>query len=146
MRPRWDGDTRGQRIGDARALVAGGEELLTAMREVNWIAEEPEKHLLPHIEAACSEADSALALERSQVLGDGSLLVDLRWKSEPGDPGGVRAAAYALIGSMAESASYIRQERDGDALVYDVVTGMLGDSAFAPHGHVVRLRIGSVNY
>jgi hypothetical protein len=30
-------------------------------------------------------------------------------------------------------------------VVYDVVTGMLGDSAFAPHGHVVRLRIGGVN-
>jgi uncharacterized protein YwbE len=30
-------------------------------------------------------------------------------------------------------------------MVYDVVTGMLQDSAFAPHGHVVRLRIGGVN-
>ena len=115
------------------------------MQETNWIAEEPELHLMPHIEAACNEVDLALALERRQVLGDGSLLVDLRWKGQPRDRRGVRAAAYALIGSMAESASYIRQEWDDDTVVYDVVTGMLGDSAFAPHGHVVRLRIGGVS-
>jgi hypothetical protein len=105
MRPRWEGDTRGQGVGDARAL----------------------------------------ALERSQVLNDGSLLVDLRREGHPRDRSGVRAAAYALVGSMAESASYIRQHWDGDAVLYDVVTGMLQDSAFAPHGHVVRLRIGGVN-
>jgi hypothetical protein len=42
------------------------------MHEDNWIAEEPEKHLMPHIEAACNEADVPLALGGSQVLDDGA--------------------------------------------------------------------------
>jgi hypothetical protein len=65
----------------------------------------------------------------------------------------VRAAIYALIGEVAESATYIRQRRDepvgdvdqpvgGDSLFYEVATGMLGpDTRYVPHGHVLVLRV-----
>lgn len=142
MRPRWDTDERGDGIADATALVPGAEELLAAMRKPRWVAEDPEAHLLPHLVRACAREGSVLALEGARATSDGSLLVDLRWKGTKRDRQGARAAVYALIGEVAESASYVRQGRDADAILYDVATGMLAaDSSFAPHGHILRLRV-----
>jgi uncharacterized transporter YbjL len=51
----------------------------------------------------------------------------------------LRAITLALVGSIAESSTHVRQLVDGE---FEVVTGMLsGDSpAFAPHGHLLRIR------
>ena len=54
----------------------------------------------------------------------------------------MRAAAFGLIGAIAEGATMIHERRDGDGLDFDVVTGMLpDDTVFAPHGHTLRLRL-----
>ena len=54
----------------------------------------------------------------------------------------LRTAAFTLVGEVAESATYVRQRRDGDEIVYEVGTGMLAaDTEFAPHGHVLVLRV-----
>jgi hypothetical protein len=80
-------------------------------------------------------------------------VVELAWLGRPEDLRAVRAAVYALVGEVAESATYIRQRRDepvgdvdqpvgGDTLFYEVATGMLGpDTRLAPHGHVLVLRV-----
>ena len=140
---RWDGDERGEGVGDATAYAAGALELVDAMRRPNWVAEEPEAHLLPHVEQACR--DLPFEIESTGTPGDSSFDIRLRWTGETGGVGHVRAAVFALVGSFAESATYVRQRRpaqaDDGALVYEVVTGSLGDASFAPHGHSVRITV-----
>jgi hypothetical protein len=52
MQPRWDGDTRGRGIGDAAQLVPGAGELVEAFGQPDWVAEDPQLHLRPHVELA----------------------------------------------------------------------------------------------
>ena len=43
----------------------------------DWVAEDPEAHLLPHLEAACEELPLELRSTRSR--DDGTFEVDLTW-------------------------------------------------------------------
>ncbi len=141
---RWDDDERGHGIADARRLVPGAEELTEAMSRENWVAEQPEAHLLPHLRAFC-ERDGRFRLEDARGDDDGAFVIDLAWAGAAGQVGAARAAAFALIGSVAESATYIRQRRETPALVFEVATGMLApDAEFAPHGHVLIVRVAGV--
>jgi hypothetical protein len=131
---RWDTDTRGRGIADARSALPAIERLAAAMTIDGWVAEEPEAHLLPHLE----QAAEALGL---QVLGKGSIdgAFDLQIAGDGRSQGELRAAAINLVASIAETSTHVRQTADG---AFEVVTGMLeGDNpAFATHGHVVRIR------
>lgn len=59
---------------------------------------------------------------------------------------------FSLVGSFAESATYVRQRRvalDGGGaatrLQFEVGTGELGsDARFEPHGHVVLINVAGV--
>lgn len=116
MATRWDGDTRGLGIGDALQLVPGASELVAAFRQPSWVAEQPELHLLPHVEAWC-EQDDRLALIDTNTDHAGAYIIDCEWHGEPGSVGQARAALFSLIGCFAESATYVRQRRiagDGD--------------------------------
>jgi hypothetical protein len=64
---RWDIDERGRGVADASQFAQGAGELVDAMREPNWVAEEPEAHLLPHLRRACEAADAPLVLESFSV-------------------------------------------------------------------------------
>src|SRR5262249_62318453 len=64
MAARWEGDDRGQGVGDASQLVSGASELVTAFGHPTWVAEQPEIHLLPHVESWCQQ-DGRLALTGS---------------------------------------------------------------------------------
>jgi hypothetical protein len=48
MSTRWEGDDRGRGIATAGQLVPGVGDLLAAFNEPDWVAEQPEAHLLPH--------------------------------------------------------------------------------------------------
>jgi hypothetical protein len=138
---RWEGDERGRGVGDATRLTAGAAELTGAMAVPGWVAEEPEVHLSPHLRAWLDHQD-ALTLEGARVDEDGAYVLDLTWQGRLGDMRGLRAAAYALIGQVAESASFVRQRRGEGLVTYEVATGMVGeDIHFAPHGHVLFLHI-----
>jgi hypothetical protein len=137
---RWDIDERGRGVADASQFAEGAGELVDAMREPDWVAEEPEAHLLPHLRRACDTAALPLVLESSKVETDGVLSLDLRWQGDPEAP--VWPAVWALLGTVSESASYVRQRGENSVYICDVVTGMLGpDTTFAPHGHTLRLRV-----
>jgi hypothetical protein len=124
--------------------VPGAGELIAAFEQPDWVAEEPEAHLLPHIEAWCGE-DGRLAVRAARADGAHAYVVELEWRGAPGGIGQVRAAVFALIGSFAESATYVRQRRDDATLRFEVGTGELApDSRFAPHGHVVLLDVAGV--
>jgi hypothetical protein len=137
---RWDGDIRGRGVGEAGAFANGAEELVEAMRSADWVAEEPEVHLLPHLRAAVEPLP--LELRETRVLDDGTFEVELTWTGNEAGTGEVRRSVYVLVGSVAETATYVRQRRGDDGLTFELVTGSIGDDArFAPHGHAVRLRV-----
>jgi len=151
MPARWDGDKRGRGIGDAAQLVPGAGELVAAFRETGWVAEQPEVHLGPHVEAWC-ERDQRLALSDAYTDDRHAYVLDLEWRGAPTSVGGARAAVFSLIGSFAESASYVRQRRvAGDPgssarrLQFEVGTGEVAPEArFEPHGHVVVINVAGV--
>lgn len=143
--PRWDGDERGEGVADAAAFAPGAVELVDAMRHSSWVSEEPEVHLLPHIEQACRTLPFEIV--DAQLSADGSFDLRLLSTDEGWRVGQVRAGVFALVGSFAEVATYVRQRRitatksGGEMLIFEVVTGILDDGRFAPHGHTVRITV-----
>jgi hypothetical protein len=148
MSARWDGDIRGYGIGDAVQLVPGASELVTAFSRPAWVAEQPEDHLRPHVEGWCRD-DQRLVLRDAYSDASNAYVLDLEWSAGSAGVGEARAAVFSLIGSFAESATYVRQRRvprDGDdspvKLRFEVGTGELTpENGFAPHGHVVVLNV-----
>jgi hypothetical protein len=148
---RWDGDNRGLGIGDALRLVSGASELVATFTQPGWVAEQPEIHLLPHVEAWC-DRDHRLALIDAYSDDVGAYILDCEWLGAPGGVGAARSAVFSLIGSFAESATYVRQRRvaSDDAgsamkLQFEVGTGQLAaDAEFVPHGHVVVINVAGV--
>jgi hypothetical protein len=133
---------RGRGVADATAFAAGIEELVDATRAEGWVAEEPDAHLQPHLERTV--ASTPLELEGIATAADGTFELQLTWPSAAGTIRALIAAAYAVLGSIAESATYVRQRGGGgdEVVVFEVVTGMLApDTRFAPHGHTLRLRV-----
>lgn len=142
-RPRWDPDERGIGVADARGHLATLDALRQVADEDGWVAEEPEKHLLPHlVEFARTAPD--LGIESAVTAPDGTYEIVARWVG-PADPDRrtVRAAAFVLVGVVAEGATVVHETRGADgAAIYEVVTGLLPeDTPFATHGHTVRVRV-----
>jgi hypothetical protein len=148
---RWDGDSRGYGVGDAGRLVEGAAELVAAFEEPRWVAEQPDLHLGPHIEGWCRD-DERLRLTGARSDDTGAYIVDLEWRGAPGGVAAVRAAVFCLIGSFAESATYVRQRRARGgadpatmAMSFEVGTGELAPEArFVPHGHIVLMHVTGV--
>jgi hypothetical protein len=142
---RWDIDERGRGIADARRLVPRIEGLARAADTTDWIAEQPEMHLWPHLQRAIEAAGSPWISGSFSVDADGTLVVELVHR--PVDDDGARAAlqvdTMALIGMVIEGSSYVgfEQRRADGTLGVDVVTGMLEDETpFRGHGHTMRVR------
>src|SRR4051794_13568722 len=121
MRRRWDIDERGHGIADGRRFAADVSALAAAVDAPDWIAEEPEAHLLPHLTAAVAASDGRWILDGWR--NDAGLLeISVTWRagcplgaggeadgaSTGGAPTGVRATlradAFALLGTVAEAA------------------------------------------
>jgi hypothetical protein len=150
MPRRWDDDHRGHGVGDAAPLVPGARELVAAFSQADWIAEQPEVHLRPHVDAWC-QRDQRLAVVKANTDGDHAYVLDLEWRGASRSVGEARAAVFSLIGSFAESATYVRQRRrvEGEGstseLRFEVGTGELApDARFAPHGHLVIINVTGV--
>jgi hypothetical protein len=140
--PRWDPDESGIGIGTARAHLVRLDALRAAAAEEGWVSEEPEAHLLPHIRRHVGDG-TRWAIDGTATEPDGTFVVDLRWVgAADAGPGAIRAAAYALIGVIAEGTTAIAEVRESEGVTFEVVTGMLADQThFASHGHTLRLRI-----
>ena len=142
---RWDGDERGEGVADAARFLDGAAELIAAMRRPNWVAEQPEMHLLPHLERACESLPFRILDARTSH--DGSYEVRLCWTGDEPGVGVIRAAIFSLLGAVAEVSSYIRQRRtesregSGRTLTFEVVTGIVDEAPFKPHGHALRLTV-----
>ena len=130
-------------------FAAGAVELVEAMQLAKWVAEQPEVHLLPHLERACRSLP--LRFEEARSAADGAFDVSLRWTGETPSVGEIRAAVFTLVGSFAELSTYVKQRRieeteDGDrTFLFEIVTGFVdGESRFAPHGHSVRVHVSAL--
>jgi len=149
MPRRWDDDERGHGTGDATRLVPGASELVAAFSQSDWVAEQPEVHLRPHVEAWC-QRDQRLALLADNTDDTDAYILALEWRGANRGVGEARAAVFSLIGSFAESATYVRQRRmngrgSTTKLRFEVGTGELAsDAKFAPHGHVVVIDVAGV--
>lgn len=109
------------------------------MHEPDWVAEDPQAHLLPHIERVCAER--GWAVTRAAVV-DAVLEVDV--SAPPTTVSSSREAAFTLVATFAEASTHVveRSPDVGTDVEVFVTTGMLeGDSVFAPHGHTVRIRV-----
>jgi hypothetical protein len=138
---RWENDERGRGVASGEAFAGHLDELGHLMADPGWVTEGPEAHLLPHLEAACNEPGSLLRLEGTSSEGE-IFVVDLTASEPKSTIGDLRRAAVALAGSIAEESTHILQRRVGDVLEFDIATGTAPSEArFAPHGHLVRLRV-----
>lgn len=141
MRPRWDIDERGHGVGDARRLLPEARALLKRMETPDWVTEDADAHLLPHIRRMCASDDVPLELAAARVEEDGTLVVDCRLD---GDWDGWRAsaAAFALLGRIAEPGTFVEKRETDGRLELDAVTGVVSDEGrFATHGHTLLLRV-----
>ena len=106
-----------------------------------WVAEDPEVHLLPHLVAACSEADAPLRIASFRSEGE-VFVVELEARDGLDSIGELRRAVVALTATIAEESTHIRQRKKDGVVEFDVVTGSVAsETRFAPHGHLVRMRI-----
>jgi hypothetical protein len=135
---RWDIDERGRGVADATRLVPDAEMLVRFMAEEDWVTEEPDAHLLPHVRRVAERFP--LEETRAEIDGEGVLAISLRWTA-PWDQFAATAAAFALLGSFAEEMSYLRKDEEPGRVVLETVTGVVSEGTFAPHGHTVRIEI-----
>jgi hypothetical protein len=137
-RKRWDTDDRFTGVADASTFAEAIEELAALARRPGWVAEEPGAHLVPHLRGA---GVTGLRLLECHSQDDGVLEVTA--EHNPGDSRReIRRLAWALIGTVAEPAASVREHRNGDSVVFDVVTGIpQGSGPFASHGHTLRLTV-----
>lgn len=139
---RWEDDTRGQGIADGRWIAPRVAQLQDELRRPNWIAEDPEVHLLPWLRQACELPESPWRLVEAKSVGE-LFVVSLQWAQTDGGVGHVRAGVFALLGQVAETMTFVEQRIEGDELVFDVVTGMRTETGrFTGHGHVLQMRVG----
>jgi len=141
---RWDGDERGFGISDAAALVPDVERLVDAMHEPDWVAEDPDAHLLPHLQRACRAPGSPFTLLGAGYDGD-VYVVGLQWAGARTEPHAMRRDVWTLLARIAEPSSHVREHTVDGVVRFDVTTGVLdGDSPFRAHGHMLSLRIEPV--
>jgi hypothetical protein len=139
VKARWDTDERGRGIASAAAFAPALERLLEAAREPDWVAEEPEHHLLPHVRRLCDERGWTVSAETDEAV----LVLDVGLPAGTGRRD-LRAAGYALVSTFLEESTHIEQRQLDGVVELDVVTGMPdGSEQFGPHGHTVRLRIAA---
>ncbi|GII62180.1 hypothetical protein Skr01_22650 [Sphaerisporangium krabiense] len=135
---RWDTDERGFGAGDAAVFAPEVEELAALARRDAWVTEEPEVHLVPHLMAA---GVPGLAVEGWNVGDDGVLNVEAVVGAHTTHRD-VRRRLWALLGSIAEPATSVREHDHEGTLVVDVITGIPeGEGPFATHGHALRVRV-----
>ena len=114
IRPRWDGDTRGKGTSSAgRPMVDEVIRLEVAARRLDWVAEDPDAHLLPKLQAACAElpgwsVDSVAAEGATYVVSLGAPPGLTRPQARP--------AIYRLVAAVAEPVTFVREKTEGSTI------------------------------
>jgi hypothetical protein len=128
-------------VADARGSLDAIRELAALADSDEWVAEDPETHLVPGLREAIER--SGLSLESTVVELDGALLVRLTTRTKPSRRE-IRQAVWSVLGGVVELASLVRETTSGDDVVFEVVTGIPPGGRFATHGHTLRIEVASV--
>ena len=139
---RWDEDERGTGIATGVAFAGRIDELRDAMARDGWVAEQPEAHLLPHLERHCA-AESCWRISGHSIDSSGVFDVVLDWHPKTPRFEELRRDVFGLVATVAEPATYVYQRAVRNEIDFEVVLGVLDaqTSRFKSHGHLVRLRI-----
>jgi hypothetical protein len=138
-RRRWDNDERGRGVGDARASLPAIQQLAELAEATDWVAEDPEAHLLPGLREGVSS--SGMKLSAFDVQPDGVLLVRLASPVKLSRRE-LRQAVWSILGGVAELTTLVSEAQSGDQVNFEVVTGIPpGEGPFATHGHTLRLEV-----
>jgi len=134
---RWEGDERLRGVAGTGGVGPDLATLMVAAGTAGWISEEPDQHLLPHLLAALETATDKLSLVSWRI--DGASL-ELTLSCPDGTSAReTRGAIFRLLGTVAESTTFVRETVVDKARRYEVCTGTLdGDGPFAGHGHTLR--------
>ena len=98
---RWDTDERGRGVADARASLPAIQQLVELAGSEDWVAEDPETHLLPGLRERVEV--SGLVVESVEVEPDGALRVRLR-SSTKRSRRELRQSVWSILGGVAELA------------------------------------------
>jgi hypothetical protein len=138
---RWDGDRTGAGVSDGEAFAPPLRTLLDEMARPDWNTEQPEAHLLPHLERWCAREGSPFEL-RAASEEDTLFVVDLD-TAQGTTSERVRELVYALISTIAEPTTVVVETREDEVDIFDVTLALTPRQSTFPkgHGHLVRLRV-----
>jgi hypothetical protein len=111
------------------------------MARPDWNTEQPEAHLLPHLERWCAREGSPFAL-RAAAEEDTLFVVDLD-TAQGTTSEHVRELVYPLISTIAEPTTVIVETREDEVDIFDVTLALTARQSTFPkgHGHLVRFRV-----
>lgn len=135
---RWDDDERGQGVADARDLLPSIAELASLAETPNWVAEEPDKHLLPGLRERIEI--SGLSLDAVEVRPGGELHVALSSGTKLSRRE-IRQSVWSILGGAVEMSTLVRESHPEGKVVFDVVTGNPPGGHFATHGHTMHIEV-----
>lgn len=141
MNERWDGDRTGAGVSDGEAFAPPLRTLLDEMARPDWNTEQPEAHLLPHLERWCAREGSPFSLGAA-AEEDTLFVVDLDTALGTTNEQ-VRELVYALISTIAEPTTVVVETREDEMDIFDVTLAITPRQSTFPkgHGHLVRLRV-----
>ena len=141
MNERWDGDRTGAGVSDGEAFAPPIRTLLEEMARPDWNTEQPEAHLLPHLERWCAREGSPFVL-RVAAEEDTLFVVDLDPEQDASNEH-VHEQVYSLISTIAEPTTLVVETREEEMDIFDVTLALTPRESSFPkgHGHLVRLRI-----
>jgi hypothetical protein len=97
---RWDSDERGRGVADARARLPPIQQLAELAGSDDWVAEDPEAHLLPGLRERLEIA--GLTIELVEVDPDGALRVRLTSPSKQSRRE-LRQSVWSILGVLPSS-------------------------------------------
>jgi hypothetical protein len=138
MSGRWDDDERGHGVADARSSLPAIQELAELAGAPDWVAEDPEAHLLRGLRERIEI--SGLVLVEARVEPDGTYRVLLALSAKQSRRE-IRQSVWSILGGIVELTSLVRETVDGGAVTFEVVTGIPPGGRFATHGHTLRIEV-----
>ena len=135
---RWDTDERGRGVGSAKQSLPAIEQLRQLAEAGDWVAEDPETHLLPGLRDRIEI--SALSLDSFETEPDGTFRVRLGSATRLSRRE-IRQEVWSLLGGVAEISTLVRETASGDVVRFEVVTGIPPGGHFATHGHSLRVEV-----
>ena len=138
MARRWDTDERGHGVASASGSLPAINALADLARSENWVAEDPEAHLLPGLKDRV--AISGLSLDDTAVDGDGTLRVRLSSAAKLSRRE-IRQSVWSILGGAVELTTHVQETAADGGVVFEVVTGTTPGGPFATHGHTMRIEV-----